>query len=318
MPERLPDRRLLFLAGLLLSAIALFLLWGLKGKVGFILELRAVKLAGLLCVATAIGTATVLFQTLSGNRILTPSIMGFDALFILLQTSMVFAIGGFGYAQLPEVGRFAAETAVMVGAAALLFGAVLRATRQDIQLMILVGVVFGLMFRAFTSFMQRLIDPSEFAMVQSAMFAQFGGINRTELLMAACLQIPVFLWAARRCKMLDVMALGRPQARALGVPYDKMQFQVLCAIALLVSISTALVGPITFLGLLVASLAHSLMKTHRHALLLPAAALIAAIVLVAGQTLFERALGLQSTLAVVIEFLGGLLFLYLLGRGKIR
>ncbi|WP_260094745.1 iron chelate uptake ABC transporter family permease subunit [Phaeobacter inhibens] len=92
----------------------------------------------------------------------------------------------------------------------------------------------------------------------------------------------------------------------------------LCIIAALVSVSTALVGPIAFLGLLVTSLAHSLMQSHRHALLLPASALIAAIVLVAGQTLFERLLQLQSSLAIVIEFCGGLLFILLLLKGKLR
>lgn len=312
------DRRLIALTVGLALSCGIFLLWGLQGRIWFILELRGIKLAGLCVVGTAVGISTILFQTLSCNRILTPAIMGFDALFLLMQTTLVLVFGGFNYASLPGPLLFGVNTAVMMVAAVVLFGALLKRSRNDIQLMILVGVVFGLLFRSLTGFMQRLIDPSEFAIVQGVMFAQFGGINRMELTVAAGLLAVLTLWLWRQRTLLDVIALGRGPARHLGVDYDRHQFKQLCAIAALVSISTALVGPITFLGLLVSALAHSLLKSHRHALLLPATAIIAMIILVLGQTFFERIMRLQSTLAVVIEFAGGLLFLILLAKGKIR
>ncbi len=312
------DRKIIVLLLATLVGCIIFLTWGLQGRIWFILELRAVKLAGLCVVGAAIGISTILFQTLSGNRILTPSIMGFDALFLLMQTTMVFAFGGLGYATLPGPILFGINAVVMMIAAVALFGALLARSRNDIQLMILVGVVFGLLFRSLAGFINRLIDPSEFAMIQGAMFAQFGGINRMELAMAFCVLVAICLWLWRLLPVLDVMALGRTPARHLGVHYDRIQFQILFAISALVSISTALVGPIVFLGLLVSALAHSLMKTHRHGALLPAAALISMLILVFGQTLFERILRLQSSLAVVIEFVGGLLFLILLAKRKIR
>lgn len=314
----MPDKRLLLLFVALVAAVALSFSWNLTTHVAFILKLRAVKLGGLVVVGAAIGISTVLFQTLSNNRVLTPSIMGFDALFLLMQTGMIFFLGGLEYAHMPGQMLFLLNALVMMGAAVLLFTVVLRATRHDIQLMILVGVIVGLLFRSLTVFMQRLIDPSEFAMLQSVMFAQFGGMNPNELLMATALLISACLWIAARCRVLDLMALGRDSARALGVDYDRLQFSVLCVISALVSISTALVGPIIFLGLLVSALAHSLMRSHRHALLLPAAAMISALFLVTGQAAFEHLLNLQSTLTVVIEFVGGLFFLMLLSKGKIK
>lgn len=314
----MPDRRLLILIGALVIACGAFLFWGLSGRVWFILELRSAKLAGLCVVGAAVGVSTILFQTLSGNRILTPSIMGFDSLYLFVQATLVFTLGGFGYAYLPSPLLFAFNACIMTLTAVLLFTTILRKSRHDIQLMILVGVVFGLLFRALTGFISRLIDPSEFAMIQGAMFAQFGGINQTELAVSSVLILATIFWLSRKCDVLDVMALGRNQARSLGVNYDRNQFEILCFIAILVSISTALVGPILFLGLLVSSLAHSLMKTYRHALLLPAAGLISALILVSGQTYFERVMRLQSSLAVIIEFAGGLLFLFLLAKGKIR
>lgn len=312
------DRRILALCCLLAAAAALFLFWGLRGPTAYILELRLVKLAGLLAVGVSAGVATVLFQTISQNRILTPSIMGFDALFLLLQTALVAGLGAAGSSQITGLTGFFMNAAVMMGAALVLFTSLLGRTRHDIQLMVLVGVVLGLMFRTLTGFIQRLMDPSEFSLVQARMFAQFSSIDREALAASAVLMALACLWLIRNHAVLDVAALGRNQARGLGVSYDGLQLRVLCIIAALVSVSTALVGPLAFLGLLVTSLAHSLMRTHRHALLLPAAALISALVLVAGQTVFERVLMLQSSLAVVIEFCGGLLFLYLLAKGSIR
>ncbi|AHD02104.1 iron chelate uptake ABC transporter family permease subunit [Leisingera methylohalidivorans] len=311
------DRRILGLGCLLAAAAALFLFWGLRGPTAYILELRMVKLAGLLSVGAAVGVATVLLQTISRNRILTPAFMGFDALFLLLQTGLVAGLGIAGSSRIPPLAGFLLDAAVMMGAALLLFTSVLRRTRHDIQLMVLTGVVLGLMFRTITAFLQRLMDPSEFSIVQTRMFAQFGSIDREALVMALGLMMLAFCWLWRNHAVLDVAALGRDTARSLGVGHDRLQLKVLCIIAALVSVSTALAGPVAFLGLLVTSLAHSLMRTHRHALLLPAAAQISALILVAGQTVFERILRLQSTLAVVIEFCGGLLFMFLLTRGKI-
>lgn len=312
------DKRLwaLFISLVLIVAVLFF--WNLTTHIAFILELRAIKLGGLLVVGAAIGVSTVLFQTISNNRILTPSIMGFDALYLLMQTCLIFFLSGLSYAHLPGNLLFLLNAFTMLIASVILFTFVLKATRHDIQLMILVGVIFGLVFRSFSTFIQRLIDPSEFAILQSVMFAQFGGINEMELLSALVLLVLVSCWVARKCQLLDVMLLGRKTAISLGVDYDRLQFMVLCAISILVSVSTALVGPIIFLGLLVSALAHSLMKTHRHALLLPAAAMISALILLLGQALFENILERQSTLTVVIEFVGGLFFLVLLSKGKIK
>jgi iron complex transport system permease protein len=312
------DRRLIGLVIALLVFCALFLGWGLAAPVAFILKLRVIKLLGLVIVGVAIGLSTVLFQTVTSNRILTPAIMGFDSLFLLMQTVVIFVLGGQAYLRLPDTLTFLAEVAIMVCAALALFAALLGKGRHDLHRMILTGIIFGLLFRSLTTFMQRIIDPSEFAIVQGAMFASFGAINKLDLAISVVLLAMSCVVVVRLGRRLDVMALGRGPAISLGLDYDRLRMQVLALIAVLVSVSTALVGPITFLGLLVASLAHSLMRSPQHALLLPAAGMIGALTLVGGQFLFERVLGLQSTLAVIIEFLGGLLFLLLVLKGSVR
>lgn len=311
------NKRINVLVFIFIAVCSFFLVWGLKGKIGFILELRIMKMMTLITVGAAIGVSSMVFQTISNNRILTPSIMGFEALFILMQTSLVLIIGGVGYSQLPNTGQFIVETVVMITAATILFGTLLGRGSQDIHRMILTGIILGILFRSLTSFLQRLIDPHEFSMVQKAMFASFGSVDQSNLLIAIILTSVVLglFWLIRG--QLDVMALGRNFSIGLGVSHDRLILISLVLVSILVSVSTALVGPIVFLGLLAASLAHLVMNTHQHKYLLPASALISATILVLGQGVFERLLGLQSTLSVIIEFFGGLFFLYLMLRGRI-
>lgn len=308
------DRRLILIGLVLVVVSALFLLWNLRAPYGFILSLRLTKLASLCVVGAAIGTATVLFQTICANRLLTPGIVGFDALFVFIQTGLVLTLGGAGFATLPSLAQFGVETFVLVIAALALFGVMLRKGAEDILRLVLTGVILGVLLRGLAGLAQRLLDPSEFAIVQQASFATFGAVDRTQLAIAAVLLTLSFLAALRLARLLDMVALGRGTALPLGVDFDRVVFAALAVVALLVAVSTALVGPITFLGLLAASLAHAILPTWRHSRLLPGAALLGATILVAGQFVFERLLGMQSTLTVIVEFLGGLLFLFLVLR----
>ncbi|MCU1434805.1 MAG: enterobactin transporter permease, partial [Pseudarthrobacter sp.] len=92
----------------------------------------------------------------------------------------------------------------------------------------------------------------------------------------------------------------------------------LLACSLLVAVSTALVGPVTFFGLLVVSLGYQLCRGFNHARLLPIVVLIGAVALVGGQLILERVFGFATALSVVIEFAGGILFLYLLLKGSLK
>lgn len=317
------DRRAFWVLGgltVLLATLSVLWMWqGLGGgNRGFVLGLRANKLAALITVGAAVGVATVLFQTVAANRVLTPSIMGFDALYVLLQAGLVAGLGIAGFAGLPAGGKFLAEIAVMAVLAVLLFGTLLARGARDIPRMILTGVILGVLFRSMAGFLGRVMDPNEYAVVQSVSFASFNRVEATLLPVGVAVTVAAVLAALRISARLDVLALGRDAAVSLGLRYQALVLVVLALVAVLVSVSTALVGPVAFFGLIVAGLAHALMRSARHVLLLPAAALIAACLLVGGQWLFERLLGQAATLSVVVEFAGGLFFLYLLLRGRIR
>ncbi|MFI0396270.1 iron chelate uptake ABC transporter family permease subunit [Paracoccus jiaweipingae] len=311
--------RLAGLLALLAVLAGLWLLAGLgAGNRGFIIGLRATRLAALVTVGASVGVATMLFQTVTANRVLTPSIMGFDALYLLLQNLLVLGLGVTGFAALAGPQRFALETGVMVALAATLFGTLLAQGTRDIARTVLTGVILGVLFRAASGLVARIADPSEYAIIQYSSFASFSRVDPAVLPWAMAATGVAVLAAMAMAARLDVLALGRDGAVSLGLRHDRVTLVALGLVAVLVSTATALVGPVAFFGLIVSGLTHALMRSPRHVLLLPAAALIAMNLLLAGQLLFDRLLGQQGTLSVVIEFAGGLFFLSLLLKGRIR
>ena len=311
--------RSLPLLGVMLLAVAFaYLLVGLGPRWDFVLPLRATRLAGMVVVGVAIAVATVLFQTISRNRILTPQIMGFDALFILMQTVLVLMLGPVGFATLPLVGKFTLELLVMIVAAMALFGTLLGRGRQDVARMILTGVILGVLLRSLAGLIARLMDPNAYAIVQAESVVSLTRVDAALLPFAAGLTLlgaGLALWLAPR---LDVVALGRDMAVGLGLRHDGLVIAVLAVVAVLVAVATALVGPLTFLGLVVVALARPLAGGDRHLPLLFSASLLAVLMLVTGQLIFERVLRLQSALPALLEFAGGAVFLGLLLKGRIR
>ncbi len=315
------DRQRLVLAGLgllALAAVACFMLLGVRGNWAFVLPFRATKLLGLVLVAYSIAVSTVLFQTVTNNRILTPAIMGFDTLFILIQTVVIFFFTSRALATVDPRLQFLLQVAVMVGFSLLLFRWLFAGGERSLHLLVLVGIVFGVFFRSVANLMQRMMDPNEFLVLQDSFFASFNTIDRTLLgtSVVAVALASLALWRLHRS--LDVVSLGRATAIGLGVDYKATVLKLLVIMAVLVSVSTALVGPVTFFGLLVVSLAHALAGDGRHRHILPASILIAVICLVGGQTLMERVFSFGTALSIIIEFLGGLVFIGLILRGAAR
>lgn len=304
-----PALALTVLAGLACLSVALFMTVGVKGNWGFILPFRGLKIATMVLVGYAIAVSTALFHTITGNRILTPSIMGFDALFILIQTSIAFFFGATFLTGLPPSVLFLIQTAAMTLFASLLFNWLFRGGTRELHLMLLSGIIFGLLFRSLSSFFSRVIDPDEFLILQDTLFASFNRANPELLSIAAILVMLVSLAVWRMRNVFDVMALGRETAINLGVNHRRMVTVTLAMVTILVSVSTALVGPVTFFGLLVANLAYMLVPSHRHILVLPGAACLAVICLVGGQLFLERVLSYDSALSIVIEFAGGIVFI---------
>ncbi|WP_119944736.1 iron chelate uptake ABC transporter family permease subunit [Neorhizobium sp. NCHU2750] len=295
-----------------------FMTIGAKGSWSFVFSFRGTRLASMLIVAYAIAVSTVLFQTITGNRILTPALMGFDALYILLQTAIVFLFGASTLTGLDPRLMFVVEVGLMVAFSLALYRFLFSSGRHNVHLVVLIGIVLGGLFRSLSGFLQRIINPDDFVVLQDRLFASF---NVTDLtLVGVCVILIALVTFAiwRMFHTFDVVMLGRDTAISLGLDHKAVTMKILVAISVLVSISTALVGPVTFFGLLVANLAYVLMPAAKHRFTLPAAVLVAIICLVGGQTVLERVFAFDTALSIIIEFAGGLFFILFLLKGRVR
>lgn len=301
---------------LVLATAALFLFYKMGNNWEFALRLRGVKVAAILVVSCCVAYSSVAFQTLTNNRILTPSIMGFESVYLLLQTVIVFIYGDQTFKVLNSFDNFLLSVVCMIGFAFLLYLLIYKKGKDNLYLLLLVGIILGTLFNSLSSFMQLLIDPNDYFIVQGKMFATFNKVNRDLLWPSALIMVALLIIGFRLTKYLDVLALGRDQAINLGVNYNRVVQLFLVIIAVLVSVSTALVGPITFLGLLVTNLTYELFKTHRHKVIIAACCLVTAITLLSGQFVMERVLNLSIPVSAIINLVGGLYFMYLLLRVK--
>ena len=102
----------------------------------------------------------------------------------------------------------------------------------------------------------------------------------------------------------------------LGVDYDRCIRRLLLAVTLCISVATAMVGPISFLGLIIANLSRQMLKTYRHTQLILGSALFGMIGLIFGQLIVERIFVYAIPVSVFITVGGGIYFLYLLLAGK--
>lgn len=309
-----PKLKIIILACISIVTIALFLFYNLGPNWDYALPRRAYKVLAITLTGAAIAFSTVIFQTITSNRILTPSIIGLDSLYMLIQTFLIFAFGSTSFIALNKNLNFLLSVLLMVMFAFVLYRFLFKGEGRNIYFLLLVGIVFGTLFGSLSTFMQVLIDPNEFMMVQDRMFASFNNVNTDLLMLTIVLLIGIAVYVSRFLKFLDVLSLGKEHAINLGVPYNHVVQRLLIVIAILVSISTALVGPITFLGLLVANITYQFMKTYHHKYILLAAIFISVIALVGGQFIVERVFTFSTTLSVIINFIGGVYFIYLLLR----
>jgi len=304
--------KLWILIGLAAAACGLYLFDNLNGSFDYALPRRGVKVFAMVLTGVAIAYATVIFQTITHNRILTPSIMGLDSLYMLLQTVLIFFLGSGHITIINQQVNFLLSIAVMVIFALLFYKLLFKKDNQPIYFLLLIGIILGTFFGSVSTFLQVLIDPNEFQIVQDRMFASFNNVN-ADLVWISLFFIVVLIGLAwRHNASLDVLSLGRDTAVNLGVGYDALVKKMLVLSAVLIAIATALVGPITFFGLIVANLSYQFFRSYKHSVVIAGASIISIVALVGGQWVVEHVFTFNTTLSVIINFIGGVYFIYLL------
>lgn len=274
--------------------------------------LRIPRLIGLIVVAAALSTATVVFQVVTRNRILSPSIMGFDSLYRLIATLLIFGFSSEIVNRWNPTLLFGMQATLMTLAALALFTTMVRRSSAQIHLMVLVGIVFGTLMRSVTAMLSAIMDPNEFQNVQDLGMASFATINQSALLITCIVTTLSIVLILLRAHTWDVLAMGREVAISLGVDYPREVKYALGVSSLLVACATALVGPLMFFGLLVVNIAVYLLRTDSLRYLVPGSIALGICVLIGGQAVLEFVLNQATVLPVVIELVGGALLLILI------
>lgn len=291
----------------------LFLVYGLNpNSYQYALSRRIPKLIAIAMTGSGVAVSSVIFQTVTNNRILTPSVLGLDSLYNLFQTLIVFSLGSLNVALIGSNLNFLIAGGLMIVFSLFLFKMMFRRENTNLFFLLMIGMIFGTLFSSLSSFMQMVMDPNEFLIVQNKMFASFNNVKSSLLGISTITMGLTLFWVLKDAKKLDVIALGKEQAINLGIDYDRMVRKMLVAVAILVSVSTTLVGPITFLGILVTNLAYQMIKDYRHSIVIPTSILLSLLALIGGQFLVERVFQFNTTIGVIINFVGGLYFIYIL------
>nr|WP_296777703.1 iron chelate uptake ABC transporter family permease subunit [Rhodococcus sp. (in: high G+C Gram-positive bacteria)] len=313
-PRLTPGVRLVLLSIVVVLAMVCFLFLFVRGSFAFAFPRRLNMLGAMVIAAFTQGVGTVVFHTVTNNRILTPSIIGFDSLYTLMQTLMVFVFGGTVIANTEGIPKLLAQTALMVVFATILYRWMFSGKTGSLFLMLLVGVVIGLAFDSISIFLQRMLSPTEYDMLSVKMFGRLSAVKGDYLPLAfgVCVVVGVILWSRRH--HLDALLLGREAAMGIGVSHKRELTLMLMLIALMVAFSTALVGPMTFYGFIVATLAYQLTGSYKHTFVMPMAFLLGLLTLVLGQFIMQHIFYAGGFLTVIIEFVGGILFLVVILR----
>lgn len=309
-------KRIFILTGITISIVLIYWFTLVGNNPDYVLPKRATRLAAMALIACSIGYSSVVFQTITNNRILTPSIMGFEAVFILFQAFIVFLYGDKTFQVIEQQTNFILSVVLMFGFALVLYFTLFRKRQVHVYFLLLVGLILGAVFKSMTSFLELVIDPNEFAFVQRYLFASFNNINTNLLGISAIALFISLLIGTRILHKLDVLLLGKEQAITLGINYQRLVQISLLLIAIQVSISTALVGPITFLGILIANLSYEFIPSYKHKYTILGASLFGIILVVGGQYLVEHLFNMNTTISILINFVGGVYFIFLLLKSR--
>lgn len=278
----------------------------------YVFPLRGKKIIAFIIISVCSTIGTMVFQTITDNKILTPSIIGLDSLYVFFQTIIMVFFGDGHTLMRGKYFDFFLTTFLMVGASCLLYWIFFKKFPGRLYLLLMTGLIMGTFFRSFTSFLQVLMDPNEFDQLQNRLFASFNNIDTSLLVITLVISIPVIILLLKLTNVLDVLHLGRTNALQLGVNVDLLTFILFILISILTAISTALVGPVTFLGFLGANLSYRIFETFHHRILFIGGSLFTIVFVISGQIIIEHIFEFQTTLSVILEFMGGLYFLFIL------
>ncbi|MDL4860824.1 iron chelate uptake ABC transporter family permease subunit [Halomonas elongata] len=309
------DNRI-FVWGVLVILAAIFVLVNSGLDLDYIIPKRLSRLAAMLIGGVCVALSSIMFQTIAGNRILTPAIMGYEAVYLLLQSLLILTMGVSSLVVLGKNANYFISILLMLVYSWAIHRWLFRQGKNNVFFLLLVGLVLTMVISTFTQFIQLRISPGEFAIFQGFAQLSFERVEPERLLYSAILVAVVCVVGRKDLPVLDVIALGRDQAISLGVDYQAKVKLYLALIAVLVAVSTSLIGPTAFMGIFVANITYALARSPRHRVLLPMGCAIATGMFIIAQLMVEHVFNYKTTIGILINLVCGTYFLMLMVRTR--
>ena len=309
-------RKIVMMSVVVLFAAGAYMLmdvnFGNEKLFDYAMKIRTPKLIVMLITAFAIGGASMVFQSVINNTIVTPCLLGMNSLYTLIHTAVVFLVGTGSILASDDNISFAVDLVLMGVVATVTYSYLFKKTKYNILYVLLIGTVLTSFFSSIQTTLTRVMDPNEYDALLTTLVASFSNVNSEIILFSLILLAALIFILRKDLALLDVLTLGKDQATNLGVDYNRCVRRLLLGVTLCIAVATAMVGPISFLGLIIANLSRQLFKTYRHSVLIAGSALFGMVVLVAGQLIVEHVFTYAIPVSVFITVGGGVYFLYLL------
>lgn len=305
------------IAALAITVSLLYVFYGMNANnMNYLLYRRIPRLIAIIVVAVSITVSTTLFQTMVNNRILTPDLLGYSQLYVMLQTLLVFVFGSLHISMISPYVNFTLVAVLMIVFSLVIFTFILKKSKHNLYLLLLVGTVLNTLFGSISSFLQMVIDPNEFSILQNNLIASFNNINTEIIYIAVFVLLIPLPWVIKNLNKFDVLQIGEDYANNLGIDTQRIYTISLVVISILISVSTSLVGPIVFLGMLVVNLARMSIKSFKHKDFMKLAALLSIVLVVGGQFIIDKVFTFEVTLPVLLNLIGGVYMIYLMMKER--
>ena len=284
----------------------------------FIFQRRLLKLLIMVIVSCAIPISTISFQTVVQNRFLTPGVLGIESLFVFIQSGLFYFGSLVGVKVEQSVIIYSVTIVIQIGLLLLLMNASKGMMLSNFKVLLLLTMAFSMLLRNASTFLQVLMDPNEFDKLQSSLYPSFQKMNAQPMMIGVAISLFVLLMMVfyRLRHQLDALHLGVDGAKMLGINTKRLSNVVIVIVIIMTSLSTILVGPLQFLGFMIANLTYQLTKEYKHGVLWLFSAVLGLVIVLTAQLIVERIFLLTIPISVFIEGIGGVLYLILLVKGE--
>lgn len=202
----------------------------------------------------------------------------------------------------------------MILLSVLLYGTLLKDSYKDMQLVLLIGIIIGAGLRSISSFMRRILAPSEFDILQAKLFGSVNNADSSYYVVAVPLVLICVILLMCAANKLDTVSLGKDVSTVLGLKHKREVIYSLILVSILMAVSTALVGSLTFYGFLIATLTYELVPSFKHIYYYPFAIVLGFLVITFSYFIMYHVFSAQGVVSIIIELFGGITFLSIILR----